>query len=195
MSDKDVPDDVAGDDVSDAAADGVGTAVPLSKSGSARQAPAEPLEAVGVEPVDEASDIDSGSSSNTGLDSDIDAEVDSDDGVAGDREPVAVGARAATAGSARAAARRAAAVRAGVTERKGTATRTRDTERDDRGNLWQRLLRFLREVVAELRKVIWPARNQMVTYTIVVIVFVVIMVALVAGLDLLFAKGVLSVFG
>jgi len=49
--------------------------------------------------------------------------------------------------------------------------------------------------VAELRKVIWPNRNQMVTYTIVVIVFVSFMVALVAVLDLLFARGVLAVFG
>jgi preprotein translocase subunit SecE len=61
--------------------------------------------------------------------------------------------------------------------------------------MFARFGRFLREVVAELRKVIWPSRNQMVTYTIVVIVFVAFMVALVAGLDLLFAKGVLAVFG
>ena len=54
---------------------------------------------------------------------------------------------------------------------------------------------FYRQVVAELRKVIWPNRNQMVTYTIVVIVFVSFMVALVAVLDLLFARGVLAVFG
>ncbi len=50
-------------------------------------------------------------------------------------------------------------------------------------------------MVAELRKVIWPTRNQMVTYTIVVIAFVVFMVALVGVLDLLFAKGVFAVFG
>ena len=55
--------------------------------------------------------------------------------------------------------------------------------------------RFLREVVAELRKVIWPGRRELITYTTVVIVFVAIMVALVAGLDLLFAKGVIAVFG
>ena len=55
--------------------------------------------------------------------------------------------------------------------------------------------RFLREVVAELRKVIWPGRRELITYTTVVIVFVAVMVALVAGLDLLFAKGVIAVFG
>ena len=51
------------------------------------------------------------------------------------------------------------------------------------------------KVVAELRKVIWPGRRELVTYTTVVIIFVAFIVALVAGLDLLFAKGVLAVFG
>ena len=58
-----------------------------------------------------------------------------------------------------------------------------------------RAVRFLREVVAELRKVIWPTRKELVTYTSVVLVFVTFMVALVSGLDLLFAKGVLALFG
>ncbi len=58
-----------------------------------------------------------------------------------------------------------------------------------------RLLRFLREVVAELRKVIWPTRPQMVTYTIAVLIFVSFMVALVFGLDSLFAEGVALLFG
>ncbi|MGQ0480620.1 MAG: preprotein translocase subunit SecE [Pseudonocardia sp.] len=58
-----------------------------------------------------------------------------------------------------------------------------------------RVVRFLREVVAELRKVIWPTRKELVTYTIVVLVFVAFMVALVAMLDVVFAKGVFAVFG
>ncbi|WP_460960949.1 preprotein translocase subunit SecE [Parasphingorhabdus pacifica] len=56
-------------------------------------------------------------------------------------------------------------------------------------------MRFLREVVAELRKVIWPTRKSLVTYTLVVLVFVTIMVSFIAGVDLLFAKGVLWLFG
>ncbi len=119
-------------------------------------------------------------------------EPEADAGSAGsERESELVGA---AAGSARAAARRS-GVLAGSTPVKGVATRTRDSGRDARLGLFARLRRFLREVVAELRKVIWPARNQMVTYTIVVIVFVVVMVALTAGLDVLFAKGVLAIFG
>jgi len=109
-----------------------------------------------------------------------------------DRESELVGAT--PAGSARAAARRS-GVRAGTTAAKGVATRQRDVNREARLNYFARVRRFLREVVAELRKVIWPARNQMITYTIVVIVFVTFMVALTAGLDVLFAKIVLTVFG
>ena len=49
---------------------------------------------------------------------------------------------------------------------KGRATAVRDS-RPAKVSLPNRLIRFLREVVAELRKVIWPSRNQLVTYTIV----------------------------
>jgi preprotein translocase subunit SecE len=76
--------------------------------------------------------------------------------------------------------------------RRGTAVRD---GRPARASLSSRLARFLREVVAELRKVIWPTRKQLVTYTIVVLVFVSFMVALVAGLDFVFAQGVLYLFG
>ena len=58
-----------------------------------------------------------------------------------------------------------------------------------------RLRRFLREVVAELRKVIWPTRRQLVTYTLVVLVFVSFMVALVAGFDTVFQMAVAFLFG
>jgi preprotein translocase subunit SecE len=64
-----------------------------------------------------------------------------------------------------------------------------------RGSPPARLARFFREVVAELTKVIWPSRSDLITYTLVVIVFVAIMIAIVAGLDVGFAKAVVSVFG
>jgi preprotein translocase subunit SecE len=57
------------------------------------------------------------------------------------------------------------------------------------------LRRRTRETVAEMRKVLWPSRKEMTTYTIVVVIFVSVMVALVAGLDLGLAKVVLAVFG
>jgi preprotein translocase subunit SecE len=89
------------------------------------------------------------------------------------------------------------------TRRGGTATKARpkaegarpvkkDTERI---NIFSRIGRFFREVVAELRKVIWPTRKELLTYTAVVIVFVTVMLTIVGLLDLGFARAVLWVFG
>ena len=47
----------------------------------------------------------------------------------------------------------------------------------------KRLALFYRQIVAELRKVVWPTRSQLTTYTTVVIVFVVIMIGLVTVID------------
>ena len=58
-----------------------------------------------------------------------------------------------------------------------------------------RIGRFFREVVAELRKVIWPTRKELLTYTAVVVSFLSVITAIVVGLDFAFAKGVLWVFG
>lgn len=77
---------------------------------------------------------------------------------------------------------------------KGRATPVRDAP-PSKGSPVERLRRFLREVVAELRKVIWPTRRQLVTYTLVVLVFVSFMVALVAGLDTVFHMAVSFLFG
>jgi preprotein translocase subunit SecE len=90
--------------------------------------------------------------------------------------------------------------------RGGTATRARTKAESadsrpkakaeiQRVGIFGRIARFFREVVAELRKVIWPTRKELLTYTAVVVVFVTVMLTIVAGLDYLFAKGVLFVFG
>ena len=54
---------------------------------------------------------------------------------------------------------------------------------------------YLKQVIAELRKVIWPNRKQMVSYTTVVLVFLAFMVALIGGVDLGLTKLVTLVFG
>jgi preprotein translocase subunit SecE len=65
----------------------------------------------------------------------------------------------------------------------------------ERGGLFARIQRYYRETVAELRKVIYPTRSELLTYTGVVLAFVSLMVALVFGLDILFAKFDLFLFG
>ncbi len=54
---------------------------------------------------------------------------------------------------------------------------------------------FLRQVVNELKKVVTPTRKELFSYTGVVLAFVVIMMALVSGLDFVFGLGVQYVFG
>ena len=58
-----------------------------------------------------------------------------------------------------------------------------------------RISGFFREVVSELRKVIWPTRKELLTYTGVVIAFVTVMTTIVALLDYGFGKAILASFG
>jgi preprotein translocase subunit SecE len=69
------------------------------------------------------------------------------------------------------------------------------TRAGERPNVFARIRNFVREVISELGKVIWPTRKELLTYTGVVIVFVAIIVSIVGLLDYGFAKAVLFVFG
>jgi preprotein translocase subunit SecE len=64
-----------------------------------------------------------------------------------------------------------------------------------KGSLPARISLFYRQVVAELRKIIWPTRKQLVTYTSVVMVFVLMVIAYVTVLDFGFSKVIFAVFG
>jgi preprotein translocase subunit SecE len=54
---------------------------------------------------------------------------------------------------------------------------------------------FLKEVRQELKKVNWPSREEMIAYTVVVLVAVVVLTAMVFGMDVAFSKAVLQIFG
>jgi preprotein translocase subunit SecE len=58
-----------------------------------------------------------------------------------------------------------------------------------------RLGLFYRQIIAELRKVVWPSRRQLSTYTTAVIVFVVIVICILTVLDWGFSRGVEWIFG
>jgi preprotein translocase subunit SecE len=53
---------------------------------------------------------------------------------------------------------------------------------------------FYRQVVAELRKVVWPTRQMLITYFWVVLVFVIVVMTFVSLLDLGFGKLVFAIF-
>ena len=69
------------------------------------------------------------------------------------------------------------------------------TPREKKLNFFQRIALFIRQVFAELRKVVTPTRQELVKFTAVVLGFVVVMMAIVYGLDLLFTWVVQVVFG
>jgi len=95
-----------------------------------------------------------------------------------------------------------------VSGRGGTATKKRVKNASDaeakksttkkapsRVGIFGRFVNFIREIVAELRKVIWPTRRELITYTTVVVVFVTIMLTVVGLLDVGFGKAILWIFG
>jgi preprotein translocase subunit SecE len=78
----------------------------------------------------------------------------------------------------------------------GTATKTAKKRADGPSrNPFVFVWTYIQQVVAELRKVIWPNRKQMVSYTTVVLVFLAFMVTLIGLVDLGLTKLVMLVFG
>lgn len=58
-----------------------------------------------------------------------------------------------------------------------------------------RIVLFIRQVIAELKKVVTPTRKELINYTLVVLVFVIFMMILVTLLDLAFGNAAIWVFG
>ena len=54
---------------------------------------------------------------------------------------------------------------------------------------------FFKEVVAELRKVAWPTRQEVVAYSLVVLVSTIVVGAIIFGMDYIFTRAVLGLFG
>ena len=54
---------------------------------------------------------------------------------------------------------------------------------------------FCRQAVAELRKVVWPTRRELVAYSLTAIAFLILMGVLVGTSDFVLGKVVLALFG
>jgi preprotein translocase subunit SecE len=66
---------------------------------------------------------------------------------------------------------------------------------ESRPGLFARIALFVRQVVAELKKVVRPTRSELITYTSVVLVFVAVVMAFVTVVDLGIGKLTFWVFG
>ena len=80
-------------------------------------------------------------------------------------------------------------------EPRGEIVPSGGTPREKKPNVFARIALFIRQVFGELRKVVTPTRQELVKYTAVVLGFVVVMMALVYGLDLFFVWITTIVFG
>ena len=62
-------------------------------------------------------------------------------------------------------------------------------------SFFARIPQFYRQVVSELRRVVWPTRKQVSTYTTVVMVFVPFMIAVISIFDLGLTRVIFWIFG
>jgi preprotein translocase subunit SecE len=68
-------------------------------------------------------------------------------------------------------------------------------QRQARRSPFARIALFIRQVIGELKKVVTPTRRELFGFTAVVLVFVIIMMAVVGGLDFVFSALIVFVFG
>lgn len=54
---------------------------------------------------------------------------------------------------------------------------------------------FVKEVIAELRKVAWPTRPEVIAYSVVVLISLIIVATIIFGMDFVFTKAILGLFG
>jgi len=66
---------------------------------------------------------------------------------------------------------------------------------EEKLGLFARVGLYYRQILSELKKVVWPTRNMLTTYTAVVLVFVSFIIAVVSIIDLVLTKVVFWVFG
>jgi preprotein translocase subunit SecE len=84
--------------------------------------------------------------------------------------------------------------KASVAERREAATTSaRRSAAPTEGKKRTGARQFLKEVRQELRKVDWPSRRELISYTIVVLVTVIVMTTFVFGLDFVFSKLIFNV--
>jgi preprotein translocase subunit SecE len=82
-----------------------------------------------------------------------------------------------------------------VTETAASSSKGRPAKNAAKAGFFARIALFVRQVIGELKKVVAPTRKELINYTLVVLVFVVIMMLIVTLLDLAFGTGVSWVFG
>jgi len=71
-----------------------------------------------------------------------------------------------------------------VAQRKKAA----DKKKADKKGAWKTITQFLRDVRIEMKKVIWPSRQEVINYTLVVLITVTIVGAYILVLDMILSR-------
>ncbi|MDA2979462.1 MAG: preprotein translocase subunit SecE [Actinomycetota bacterium] len=77
-------------------------------------------------------------------------------------------------------------------KRRADTPRQRKSKQGEKASLFQRLTKYFREVKQELKKVAWPSREELTTYSIVVFGVTTVLTLIVFGLDWVFNRAILD---
>lgn len=78
-------------------------------------------------------------------------------------------------------------------KRADSARQAKKSKKDQDLNLFQKFQKYIREVRQELKKVAWPDREELTTYTAVVFTMTTVLTILVFGMDWVFSKMVINI--
>lgn len=82
-----------------------------------------------------------------------------------------------------------------MTNTAASSSQGRPAKKGAKPGFFARIALFVRQVIGELKKVVAPTRQELVNYTLVVLVFVIIMMVIVTVLDLAFGSAIGWIFG
>jgi preprotein translocase subunit SecE len=73
-------------------------------------------------------------------------------------------------------------------QRQAQRKKAADKKKAEKKSFWQRTVQFLRDVRIEMKKVIWPSRQEVINYTVVVIVTVTVVATFILALDMVLSR-------
>ncbi len=63
------------------------------------------------------------------------------------------------------------------------------SSKETKPSVFAQIIRFFREVIGEVKKLSWPTRKDLISYTVTVIAFIVVLAVVIYVLDMVFGQG------
>lgn len=68
-------------------------------------------------------------------------------------------------------------------------------ESEKKSNIFQTIVLFVRQIIDEMKKVVTPTVDELKEYSIVVVVFVLVIMLFITGVDFVIGKSIMALFG